>query len=81
MGTGTMMSISNKLGLVKNRLNETEIASVGELFPKCAWFRYFRIAQGEGGKRKTCYSKITKVVSYFIRTILFLLKKVISTCT
>ena len=44
---GTMMNISKKLGLATNSSTETEIVSTGERLPKCTWFRYFRIAQGE----------------------------------
>ena len=29
---------------------ETEIVSTGERLPKCTWFRYFRLAQGESDK-------------------------------
>ena len=47
MGKGAMINISKKLGLVTNSSTETEIVSTGERMPKCTWFRYFRIAQGE----------------------------------
>ena len=46
-GKGAMMNISKKLGLATNSSTETEIVSTGERLPKCTWFRYFRIAQGE----------------------------------
>ena len=46
-GKGTMMNISKKLGLATISSTETEIVSTGERLPKCTWFRYFRIAQGE----------------------------------
>ena len=47
MGTGAMMNVSKKLGLVTNSLTETEVVATGERFPKCTWFRCFRIAHGE----------------------------------
>ena len=40
MGTGSMMSVSKKLGLVTISSTETEIVSTGKRFPKCTWFRY-----------------------------------------
>jgi hypothetical protein len=46
-GKGAMINISKKLGLVTNSSTETEIVSTGERMPKCTWFRYFRIEQGE----------------------------------
>jgi hypothetical protein len=46
-GKGAMINVSKKLGLVTNSSTETEIVSTGERLPKCTWFRYFRIAQGE----------------------------------
>ena len=46
-GKGAMISVSKKLGLVTNSSTETEIVSTGERMPKCTWFRYFRIEQGE----------------------------------
>jgi hypothetical protein len=42
-----MINISKKLGLVTNSSTETKIVSTGERMPKCTWFRYFRIEQGE----------------------------------
>ena len=47
MGKGAMINISKKIGLVTNSSTETEIVSTGERMPKCTWFRYFRIEQGE----------------------------------
>jgi len=46
-GKGAMINVSKKLGLVTNSSTETEIVATGERLPKCTWFRYFRIAQGE----------------------------------
>ena len=46
-GKGAMISVSKKLGLVTNSSTETEIVATGERLPKCTWFRYFRIEQGE----------------------------------
>ena len=45
MGRGAMMSASKKLGLVTTSLTEIEAVANGKRFPKCAWFRCFRIAQ------------------------------------
>ena len=39
------MSVSSKLGLVATSYTETEIVADGERFPKCSWFRHFRLAQ------------------------------------
>ena len=47
MGRGAMMSASKKLDLVTTSSTETEVVSNGERFPKCAWFRYFRMSQGD----------------------------------
>ena len=46
MGRGGLINQSKKLGVVINSSTETEIVSTGERFPKCTWFRYFRLAQG-----------------------------------
>jgi hypothetical protein len=46
-GKGAMINVSKKLGLVTNSSTETEIVATGERLPKCTWFRYFRLAQGE----------------------------------
>ena len=40
------MNVSKKLGLVPTSSTETEVLAGGDLFPKCGWFRCFRIAQG-----------------------------------
>ena len=50
MGRGAMMNMSKKLGVVTNSSTEIEIVSTRERFPKCTWFRYFRIAQGDEAK-------------------------------
>ena len=47
MGKGAMISQAKKLGIVTTSSTETEIVSTGERMPKCTWFRYFRIAQGD----------------------------------
>ena len=47
MGHGAMINVSKKLGLVTTSSTETEVVSNGERFPKCTWFRYFRLAQGD----------------------------------
>ena len=39
MGKGAMMNVSKKLGLVSTSSTEKEVASNGERFPKCSWFR------------------------------------------
>jgi hypothetical protein len=49
-GKGAMISVSKKLGVVTTSSTETEIVSTGERLPKCTWFRYFRLAQGESDK-------------------------------
>ena len=47
MGRGALLNIAKKLGLVTVSSTETEIVSTGERMPKCTWFRYFRIGQGD----------------------------------
>ena len=47
MGRGGLINQSKKLGIVTISSTETEIVSTGECFPKCTWFRYFRLAQGD----------------------------------
>ena len=47
MGKGALISVAKKLGIVTTSSTETEIVSTGERMPKCTWFRYFRIAQGD----------------------------------
>ena len=44
MGLGSMMSVSKKFALNDNSSIETEILSNGERFPKCSWFRCFRLS-------------------------------------
>ena len=34
-------------GVVTTSSTETEVVADGERFPKCTWFRYFRMAQGD----------------------------------
>ena len=50
MGKGSMMNVFRKLGLVTKSSTETEEAFCGERFPKCTWFRSFRMAQGDSEK-------------------------------
>ena len=45
-----MIDTSKKLGLETNSSTETDIVSNGILFPKCAWFRCFILAQGDDSK-------------------------------
>ena len=47
MGKGALINVARKLGLVTISSTETEVVSTGERMPKCTWFRYFRIAQGD----------------------------------
>ena len=47
MGKGAMINVSKKLGLNTLSSTETEVVSTGERLPKCIWFRYFRICQGD----------------------------------
>ena len=47
MGKGALISAAKKLGIVTTSSTETEIVSTRERLPKCTWFRYFRIAQGD----------------------------------
>ena len=44
MGRGSIINQSKKLGVATISSTETEVVSTGERFPKCAWFRCFRIA-------------------------------------
>lgn len=47
MGKGGIINQSRKLGVGTASSTETQIVSAGERFPKCAWFRHFRLAQGD----------------------------------
>ena len=47
MGRGAIMNVARKLGLNTVSSTETEVVSSGERMPKCIWFRYFRLAQGD----------------------------------
>ena len=44
MGRGGIINQSKKLGVATISSTEMEVVSTGERFPKCAWFRCFRIA-------------------------------------
>ena len=50
MVRGANFSVSKKIGLATTSSTETEIASNGESFLKCAWFHYFRLAQVNDAK-------------------------------
>ena len=50
MGQGATTSVSKKLGLVAVSSAEIEIIADDERFPKCVWFRHFRLAQGDSDK-------------------------------
>ena len=52
MGTGSIMNVLKKISLVTNRSTKTEVVPTGERFPKCTWFRYFHIAQGEDERKE-----------------------------
>ena len=45
-----MMNISKKLGVVTTSSIKTKVVAKGERFPKCIWFRYFRLIQGDRTK-------------------------------
>ena len=47
MGKGVMINVSKKLSLKTLSSTKTEIVSTVERLPKCVWFRYFRIGQGD----------------------------------
>ena len=44
---GAIMNVARKLGLNTVSLTETEVVSSGKRMPKCTWFQYFRLAQGD----------------------------------
>lgn len=50
IGRGAMINASKKLGVVTTSSTETEVVANGERFPKCTWFRHFRLAQGDDPK-------------------------------
>ena len=53
MCKGAMMNTSKNLGVVTISSTETEIVDDRERFPKCSWFRCFRLAQGDSAKEDT----------------------------
>ena len=55
MGCGAMINTSKKLGIVTTSSTETEVVAYSERFPKCAWFRYFRLAQGANDKEEILF--------------------------
>ena len=50
MGLGTMINVSNKLGLNTTSSKKIEIVSNSDRFPKYAWFRFLRLAKGDDAK-------------------------------
>ena len=50
MGSSAMINVSKKLGVGAFSSAEAEVVSTGKIFPKCAWFRHFHIAQGDKDK-------------------------------
>ena len=44
---GAMINVSKKLGIVTNSSTQTELVSTEEYMPKCTWFRYFCLGQGD----------------------------------
>jgi len=50
LGLGAMLNVPKKLGINTTSSTETEVVPAGERLPKCTWFRYFRIEQGEDAK-------------------------------
>ena len=44
MRKGAMTNSSKKLGFITTSSIETEIVADGKIFPKCSWFRHFRLA-------------------------------------
>ena len=52
MEKGAMMNVPKKLGTNTVISTETEIVSNGERFYRCAWFCYFRLAQGRNSKEE-----------------------------
>ena len=42
-----MLNVAKKLGMVTISSTESEVVSTGERLPKCTWFRYMCLAQGE----------------------------------
>ena len=63
MGRGAMINASKKLGVNTISSTETEIVSDGERFPKCAWFRYFRLAQGDDPKGDLLFQDNTSCIT------------------
>ena len=47
MGKRAMLNVAKKLGIVTISSIETEVVSTEERLPKCTWFRYMRLTQGE----------------------------------
>ena len=53
MKKGDIMNVPKKLDLVATSSTETEASSDEEIFPKCGWFEFFSLAQGNGAKEDT----------------------------
>ena len=50
MGRGAMINGSKNLGPIAKTSTKIKVAFNGGKFPTCAWFRHFRIAQGDDTK-------------------------------
>ena len=70
----------NKLGVDVVSSTEIEVVSTGERFPKCIWFRFFHIVQGEDASMMLL-CKITRAVFYSIKIINSPTESVPNTCT
>ena len=53
IGRGEIINESKKLGLVTTSTAEIDVVADGESFPKCSWFMYFRLMQGDKVKEDT----------------------------
>ena len=42
-----MINVSKKVGFLTVSSTDAEIVHDGEMFPNCAWFRFFTLAQGD----------------------------------
>ena len=74
--TCAMINVPNKFGLITNSSTEIEVTLNGERFPKCSWFRNFRISQLETMKpRKMSLFRIIRSAFNFTKMISSLLKK------
>ena len=53
-----MMNVSKKLNFITTSSTKTEVVAKDEWFPKSAWFRYFRLAQGDEAKEDVLMQNI-----------------------